>query len=96
MIRGEALYCGGSWFPHRCPDLDALEAAILMTPGECSRLGHKWEPYDAAAGRFVVAAGKGVDEKGQERTFSTTPEPEKGGTYRHALRVPEMPAHAHS
>jgi hypothetical protein len=81
-----------SWFSKLLTQSPLPQGMIVMTDQECGKLDGGWEVYEAAAGRFPIAAGFGDDGR-EERSFSrgTT-----GGEYNHVLTGPEMPAHAHS
>ena len=95
IFRDQPVYCEGRWFAE-CPDLSGLESAILITPKECTRLGDKWERYEPAEGRFVIAAGTATDARGEKRSFTiSSSRPNTGGTYQHVLTVPQMPSHDH-
>ena len=49
--------------------LAAVEKSILVTDQDCPSLGEGWKDYKPIAGRFALAAGRGVDAREEMREF---------------------------
>lgn len=75
--------------------LEYFEKGILLTDQECENF-NGWTRYTPLGGRFPLAAGTGRDGNNEQKTFELVPDPSRrGGTYRHTLKVQEMPRHTH-
>lgn len=70
------------------------EHIIVMTGGECSKLGKDWQLYEKIQGRFPIGAGQNTDASGNTKTFSVGQE-DNEGEYTHQLTIAEMPRHSH-
>jgi hypothetical protein len=65
---------------------------VVASIAPCRVLGNGWVDYPEGAGKFIIGAGRGTDENGISETFVLS---DKGGEYRHKLRISELPEHLH-